>query len=341
MIKLMAGILGQKSLEYIAGGQAIASPWNNYARTTNANIASWEMLPYATSTTNPTRARTNGSTVVMTCYGNVDIAYSLDTGKTWQTIATAILNEGFAVCWNGKIWVVGGTAGGGGEQTMRKPLLYSYDAVNWTGVADVSYYTAYWVKDICWNGSYFLAVGSQIVGGGFSAKSTDGINWSYFTHSESLQSVCHYKTQTENRFVALAYNGGEYIYTSTDGESWTSVCSVDAKMTTSYCHNIIWNGKDTFIITGQGKAGQSSILYATNNDYTTWNNSDYGTAKVVGACWDGQRFVALNLGTEQIIYSYNGINWLSAGAGILFNQGGSTGLGCICATSAPALTPAI
>jgi hypothetical protein len=77
------------------------------------------------------------------------------------------------VVWNGLLWVA---AGNGTSYT----IVYSYDGITWTGVANSKtlFNLTGGVIDIAWNGTIFVAVGA---GTNIIATSYDGITWSNTT----------------------------------------------------------------------------------------------------------------------------------------------------------------
>lgn len=72
-----------------------------------------------------------------------------------------------ALCWNGSIWVAGGSG--------TAILAYSYDGTTWVTVTTPQIATA--CRAISWNGSVFIAVGTGGVGTNI-ATSANGIIWS-------------------------------------------------------------------------------------------------------------------------------------------------------------------
>jgi hypothetical protein len=124
----------------------------------------------------------SGSTIASIAYngtiyvgiGKGGIFFSYDA-VNWTQTSTLINNTSSAqigkVVWNGSLWVVGGN---GASYT----LAYSYDGINWTGVADSStlFDLSGGVVDIVWNGDIFVATGGNSSGYAI-AISSDGITW--------------------------------------------------------------------------------------------------------------------------------------------------------------------
>lgn len=160
----------------------------------------------------------NGSRYVVGIAGGSGIRYS-DDGATWNNSSGI---SGFlqimSLSTNGTRFV----AGSWPSSPSSTRLYYSNDGITWTPSANGNTIfgnvnTNLFVRDIVWNGSYFLAVGSgspsQI------AKSTDGITW---TGCSSPYSINHEVTWDGSLFY-LAGNNNTNVYSSSDGNTWTSI----------------------------------------------------------------------------------------------------------------------
>ena len=106
------------------------------------------------------------------------IFYSYD-GLNWyiSTTGTAAINNTSAsqigkVVWNGNMWVAVGNG-------VSYTIAYSYDGINWTGVAGSKtlFDGSGGAIDVVWDGSKFVAVGANSLTK-YIVVSTDGINWS-------------------------------------------------------------------------------------------------------------------------------------------------------------------
>jgi hypothetical protein len=120
---------------------------------------------------------------------NVQIAYSLDDGNTWNASLTPNVfgNYGYSVSWNGKIFVAVG-----GE---TKNIAYSYDGISWTAVSTNFFGTGSGASGngVAWNGDRWIVVGSNINGNPI-IYSQDGINW--------------FKSQVNPNLMTIGYGVG-------------------------------------------------------------------------------------------------------------------------------------
>jgi hypothetical protein len=118
----------------------------------------------------------NGSLYVGIGIGG--LYYSYDSYNWLQSVSGSSLINNLSniqvgkVIWNGNLWVAVGNG-------LAYTIAYSYDGINWTGVANsvTLFDLSGGAMDVAWNGSMFLAVGAKSTGT-IIASSTDGINWS-------------------------------------------------------------------------------------------------------------------------------------------------------------------
>ena len=140
------------------------------------------------------------------------IQYSYD-GVNWSNTAGES-NDGFAVCWTGKLWIEAGAGATFG-------LIYSTDGMNWIGVDNLC--NAFNFYDVKWNGKIAVAVG---YGNGATsnrciAYSENGINWRYgsgYDFSNAANGVAW----NGEKWVATGYNitSNITIAYSYDGINW-------------------------------------------------------------------------------------------------------------------------
>ncbi len=144
------------------------------------------------------------------------VTFTGQSGFDFNTAPSGILPQCYTVETNGSIWVAGGTSNNNGPV---KPILFSVDGINWSGVTwngGTMQSACYTIK---YNGSVWVAVG----GAGLSNPiyySVDGITWSPSTGSTASSPFATIK--------ALDYSNGEWyaigddsrLYTSTNGMSW-------------------------------------------------------------------------------------------------------------------------
>jgi hypothetical protein len=117
----------------------------------------------------------NGSLYVGIGIGG--IYYSYDSYNWLQsTSGTGLINNTVSpqigkVIWNGNIWIAVGNG-------VSYTIAYSYDGINWTGVANSGaiFNALGGAMDIAWNGALFVVVGLNTTGS-ITATSVDGITW--------------------------------------------------------------------------------------------------------------------------------------------------------------------
>jgi hypothetical protein len=112
------------------------------------------------------------------------VRYSYD-GINWSisTSGSALLLDGYAVAWNGTIWIAVGMRYSGSGSFV----IYSYDGIDW---ANVSYFTTSNVStinwnSIAWNGSVWI-LASYYNGTNGIHTSSNGIDWSVQTSASPL-----------------------------------------------------------------------------------------------------------------------------------------------------------
>ena len=189
--------------------------------------------------------------------------------------------------WNGSIWVIGC----GDIQQTETAIYYSGNGEIWnTGISTFTHS----VNCIAWNGSYWLAGGTSNYARGDGKYDTiniskDGINWTSipdppFQNAGSTPSV-----------LAIAWNGS----------LWVAI-GIDTNPITNYSDTIRWS-LDGIIWSSSG--GETF-------NYNPPTYLDDGFTSNAGLAWNGKMFVACSNSqySRQLIYSYDGIVWTSAGA---------------------------
>lgn len=143
------------------------------------------------------------------------MAYSSD-GQAWTGIAKAgfIGNYVDGIAWNGSVFVAVGTgvAGGGNDYSIG----YSSDGMSWTGIAtaDCPFGSGAYYSGVCWNGSVFVAVGSNWADPvKLVAISPDGVDWAVVPPDAGLFG----DPDTENDFATGVFSAPSAPYI---GEWW-------------------------------------------------------------------------------------------------------------------------
>jgi hypothetical protein len=325
-------VLTAPQVTTIYSGSLYDSTYNTTFSTAGSGIASNNSLSGTVMIQHP---------VVAVGQGTHSLAYSPD-GVQWTGLGTALFTTGYAVCWNGLKWMVGGLAG-------THTLAYSYDGIRWTGLGTSIFSTQ--VNGIAWNGSLWIAVGSGL---NAIAYSTDGLSWTgsvsgnaIFTNTEAVawngkqwvavglgtNSIAYsadgitwtaisstiFSTQgngvawTGSLWVAVGQGTNTIAYSS-DGMSWiglgTAIFSVSG-------HGICWNGTRWVAV---GTGASHTIAYSTNGIVWTGFGKTLFPTSGNDVCWTGTRFVAVGDGS-MIVYSQDGLTWYAAPSGIFSTQG--------------------
>jgi hypothetical protein len=184
-----------------------------------------------------------GSDVVSPATSAQNIKYSYDginwTNATSGGFTAGTSSQGFAILWNGLLWVAGGGQITGVTET---PLRYSYDGMNWFTSATASFGVLLVnCRGLAWNGTVFVAVGR----GGASPLmySYDAITW--IIPSGHLFLFNGYSV-TWNGTVFVAGGAGSLVssgsLSSPDGITWTNAASgigaADSIFAVGYSSNV-------------------------------------------------------------------------------------------------------
>lgn len=231
----------------------------------------------------------------MTYGNNIFIAVGYDgvaiskDGNKWELKQ---INEKYgvlkSVCWgNGKFVAVG-----------TQTITTSADGINWVHQAAPP--NIYEFKKVIYARNMFVAVGS----GGSIITSPDGINWQVekSNTSKELQGI----TWGNNKFIAVG-NPGRTILTSTDGHKWDVI---EDEQNIGYygkgLNCVTWTG-DRFIATGWNG------LIISSSDGLKWdyllNPPDFLALKNIS--WNGQKYIAIDERTNNVVSSSDGISWQS------------------------------
>ena len=256
--------------------------------------------------------------------GTNSIAYSSD-GLNWNPVtgSKSLFDTAVSVAWNGQIWVAVG-------YRLTNKIAYSYDGITWNPSTNGNSIFNFGYG-VAWGQDKWIAIGKKQTN--VIAYSYDGIIWTglngldiIFNQVEGGRSIAWNGTmwvaggQGTNTTIAYSYNGINW-YESTNGNNiFQDVRSVAFN---SKRPNTI-----TFPTNLMVKVGSSiaySIAYSYNGNLwagVTGSNSIFSTGN--GVAWNGTIWVAVGQGTNNIAYSYNGINdWVGVtGSTSLFLNGG-------------------
>lgn len=329
----------------VAGGQVISSAV--FAAGYSSNGTNWTGSSSADSLIGSDQGRSvvyrNGTWLVGAGAASTNkLIYSTDSGVTWTASSSANSVFGasstvLAFCSNGYNTFVAGIYNG------STTIAYSTDGITWTASSSadgIFENSTAGVRDICWDGSKFVAVGSKIGGGNVTATSTDGITWTGLGSSI-----------TNNTLNAICWNGSKFVlggntalYTSTDATTWTLQTFPSA--TFSIFNRIRWNGSYLLGFGGANNTGATPTILKSD-DGITWsvvNSGERALYQVNDAAWNGTKWIAV--GQMRTVPSFNspliestdGTTWTNITAGqTVF---GSTSQ-AIFSVPAPAIYPPI
>jgi hypothetical protein len=166
------------------------------------------------------------------------------------------------VAWDGIKWVAVGNSNGSVANAQQITTKYSYDGINWSDIPFASPYNTidYYGFGIKWNGTMFVAVGSNTTSDGRIRYSYDGFFWNSAT-SATFEGT--------NPFgYNVNWNGNMWVAVGTDG---TPANRIKYSYNGSNWSNSGGTGNQTFTATGV------SVVYTTplNPDIYTPNLNFY------------------------------------------------------------------
>jgi hypothetical protein len=214
-------------------------------------------------------------------------------GIYWQSAGTTNTSAGgwtWKAYFNGSIYLLIN-----GGRANAAAVSYSYDGMNWSAVSSLPM-TTYAVG---WNGLVWL------VGGNVNTTlyySYDGITW-ISTGQAPLSDGPRDLIWTGNRWVIVGNNGGSsnqifFTINPLGTSGWTASTNSGSNHTIGLC----WNNKILSCINSTGL-----IMYSPDGtSFTNTSTSADGSAIIR---WNGRVFVLLT--TNNLFYSYNGIQWIS------------------------------
>jgi hypothetical protein len=280
----------------------------------------------------------NGSIWIAGGSGTNTLAYSYD-GLVWTGLGSVIFSiQVNSIAWNGYMFIAAG-------QGATNTLAYSADGIVWTGLLFDVFTTA--GNGVAWGQNKWVAVGE---GSATVAYSSDGLNWT--KSSVVLLGGGKCIGWNGVRWVAGGTGTYPLVYSSSGtlwslatsspmvsvygvawaGESWTITGSSGGFARSA--DGVNWTSGATTEFTGngygitarsqfEGVALQSSLLYATGDNFTiayslggsTWIPVQSLILGIAGSIiWNGTMWLAgMITGSDTIIYSFNGINWIGLG----------------------------
>jgi hypothetical protein len=199
---------------------------------TSVDVSSWVYEEFSTliGSADPTidlYAVTWGNGQFVTVGDEGGIRTSPD-GKNWSKQTSGTTEALRDVIWNGSQYVAVGDNG---------TILTSSNGVAW--VLQVSGVTEH-LEAITWNGSVWVAVGGSYPLKGVILSSSDGVLWT----NNSPATIKWMKSVCWNGQQFMVAGTGSYIYTSTDGSTWTNKLSSVGTIS-----DLIWDGKQ-YVVAG-------------------------------------------------------------------------------------------
>jgi len=276
-----------------------------------------------------------------------NLYYSVD-GLSWfntnigpnSPIDSYLIDNVYALCWNGSIWLAGGDKGGSSQ------LVYSGEGHIWNSTnPNSAIFTS--VRTISWNGIIWTAGGYDASGLGHTlAYSYDGINWIASPSTNAFPFYCNSITWDGNNWIGVGIKGGgaNGVVISTDGIIWNGntlgtnliqqgnvVCVNKALPFIAPGPPAVNNYSPLMIIGAISLiVNQASTIYYST-DGISWNqsfevNNSFGTNSFIlqpgllqTAAWNGSiwvgGFIANDNSGNTVGYSNNGITWYPAETG--------------------------
>jgi hypothetical protein len=183
-------------------------------------------------------------------------------------------------------------------------LMYSLNGSNWVGLGNSIFGQA--ANSIKWNGKIWVAVGGYRDTNTL-AYSCDGINWIGIGDPFSLS--------TNNGFgIDVASNGSDWmavsektILKSANGINWVQT---SMKPSNSFTNFGIAYGQNKWLVFGEDPSN-NNIWYSTNNGdlWTPISMVRLLSTYADRGFYNGSLWVAVGTGTNNIIYSADGIIW--------------------------------
>ena len=237
--------------------------------------------------------------------GTNTIVYSYD-GINWNAANNSnsiFSHSGRIVTYNDYLgrWVIGGQG--------INDLAYSYDGINWTGrsITGVSSIRGYAFNE---NRHVIATTGANTV-----MYSNDFNNW-IAVDSQTLFQQARDVIWTGRRWILAGAKGSGTLigtlYYSEDGITWTDVSNADdltqnsSSLFSTAVNRVAYNGN---IVVAIG-TGTNSLAYSTDHGLTFKGIGNPGFSSGTDIEWCGTRWIATG-GGDQVILSYDGINWTS------------------------------
>ena len=247
-------------------------------------------------------------------------------GSTWNSVTMPPMNIINDIGYNGSRWVA---VGSDITSNTTISILYSDDdGLTWTAATSNPFSGTPFTdnsqgKRVKWNGSYWVACGSNNDGSVTIAYSYNGDTW-YPAVTNPLK-ICYDIAWNGSLWVAVGtdnpFSQTVQVVTSTNGIIWTAATGTPVPYgtgTADYPTTVLWNGN--IWVMGGRSATAKSLFYSY--DGQTWVqisgtdpfNAAFGCMRIK---WNGLYFLAsgyTGLSTSSIAISYDGKTWSLLGS---------------------------
>ena len=233
-------------------------------------------------------------------FGTNTVAYSTD-GVNWTVLGTSVLSgQGLGVAY-------GGTTGNSRWIVVGNSIAFSPTGLSgtWTAVASSPFSTT--GRGIAFGNNLWVAVGDGAVNT-IASSSDDGVTWTgagktiFTTQGNGV-------VYGNGTWVAVGQGTNSIAY-STDGTTWTGLGLTVLTIGT----NVTWNGQ-LFVAVGTGVVAANNIVYSYNG--INWFSSSFPSSTSINDIAynpDNNSWLAGCTGTNSLMSSPNGVNWLPQGA---------------------------
>jgi hypothetical protein len=193
------------------------------------------------------------------------VKQSIDEGVNWSTVYTGtslvgglsqsqadVSHSNTSLCYAKKIHVLVGTTGS---------AVSTDNGVTWTTQAN-----GYYLNDIVWNGTYFIARGINMY------RSINGLDWTQTTNNPTTGSYDITMASNEAGNIVVVSNNGTYLMhsrSSDNGNNWTNVTTAQSCIRNT---NLLWTGTTSFAVAYSPSTTHVGIYYTVDSG-ANWTNS--------------------------------------------------------------------
>ena len=269
----------------------------------------------------------NGKRFVGVGFGDTGIQYSIATsedGICWTGVEdSASICQGFnGVAWNGRIFVAVGSVNSG----LNNSIATSQDGKIWIPVLNSTTVFSAIGNGVAWNGELWVAVGA---GTNTIAYSENGTVWIGADSTTNIFTQGFGVAWNGEVWIAVGTSSSTTIAYSRNGINWVGIPNSTTILTVG--KDISWTG-NRFVAVGDGT---NSIVWSKDgiNNWEPVSNSTNIFTIGYGIAWSGlknsvyinQPIVMGGIGTNELVYSEDAINWIGVGTSI-FEGGGCTSI---------------